>query len=152
QARVGPLLGHSLSSPVSGEIPSRFGPRYWPQSGTPAESFSFLDWPNESGAVAARISSRNTTRPRFFFTVKVSKIGSRCSLPYYAIHAPGSPFRIPGRQTPPPPFRYPKYRLRHSRRTYNTGGNGKVGGLADIEWMEMAERVKILPFVVLAVV
>src|SRR5436190_4562318 len=80
-ARVGPPLGHSLSSPVSGEMPSRLGPRNWPQSGTPAASFSFLDdWPNESDA-AARIS-RNTTRPSCLFTVKVSNFGSRRSLPY----------------------------------------------------------------------
>src|SRR3954469_20313020 len=34
----GPPAGHSWSSPVSAEVPSRFGPRYWGQSAAAASS------------------------------------------------------------------------------------------------------------------
>gem|GEM_PF-6014916 len=49
QASGGPSLGHSLSRPFSGEMPSCLGPRHCGQSGAEATA----------GAVRAKVKARN---------------------------------------------------------------------------------------------
>src|SRR5262245_12716636 len=73
----GPPDGHSLAIPVSVEMPSRLGPRNWPQSGTPIAA-SFLDACPKEREVAVATVTRNSTRPKFFasFTVEASNCGT----------------------------------------------------------------------------
>src|SRR6266404_4170782 len=45
QTREGPSAGHSLSSPVSADMPSRLGPRHWDQSPGAAEAIKEVKSP-----------------------------------------------------------------------------------------------------------
>src|SRR5687767_12162862 len=111
-SRGGPPAGHSLARPVSGEIPSRLGPRNWPQSGTPAPASFFEAWPNVSDVAVVTVT-RNSARPKFFasFTVEISKNGSLADVLIPYLYTPETgPSRIPGRETADRSPEYPESR------------------------------------------